>query len=171
MNVARIFCAALALCLASPASARSHHHWRAHHANWSKVHKSAERLMLRGRRYKPHHARRRPYSHPVRVGRSERSYAVGRPASCPPRNWCGCYLAHALGIVRRELWLAANWAHVGSPAGGPQVGVVVVWRHHVGRIEGRAPDGRWIVTSGNDGHRVRTRPRSLAGAIAFRRVS
>jgi hypothetical protein len=31
-------------------------------------------------------------------------------------------------------------------------------------------NGHWIVRSGNDGHAVRTRPRSLAGAIAFRRA-
>jgi hypothetical protein len=42
-----------------------------------------------------------------------------------------------------------------------------VWPHHVGKIVGRA-GGQWIVQSGNDGHAVRTRPRSIAGAIAFR---
>jgi hypothetical protein len=46
----------------------------------------------------------------------------------------------------------------------------VVWRHHVGIITGRV--GRqWIIKSGNDGHAVRERPRSIAGAIAFRAVS
>ena len=63
--------------------------------------------------------------------------------------------------------LARSWAHYGSNAGGPQVGAIVVWRHHVGKIVGRE-NGQWIVQSGNDGHAVRTRPRSLAGAIAFR---
>jgi hypothetical protein len=29
-------------------------------------------------------------------------------------------------------------------------------------------DGEWIVESGNDGHALRTRPRSIAGAIAIR---
>jgi hypothetical protein len=37
----------------------------------------------------------------------------------------------------------------------------------VGKIVGHE-NGRWIVQSGNDGQAVRTRPRSLAGAIAFR---
>jgi hypothetical protein len=69
----------------------------------------------------------------------------------------------------RRLWLARNWASVGRSAGGPRVGAVVVWRHHVGIITGRA-GARWIVKSGNDGHAVRERPRSLAGAIAFRSV-
>jgi hypothetical protein len=45
---------------------------------------------------------------------------------------------------------------------------MVVWSHHVGMITGRTSDGQWIVKSGNDGHGVRERPRSLAGAIAFR---
>jgi len=63
--------------------------------------------------------------------------------------------------------LARSWAHYGSNAGGPSVGTIVVWSHHVGKIVGRE-NGQWIVESGNDGHAVRTRPRSLAGAIAFR---
>jgi hypothetical protein len=45
---------------------------------------------------------------------------------------------------------------------------MVVWSHHVGMITGRTANGQWIVKSGNDGHRVRERPRSIAGAIAFR---
>jgi hypothetical protein len=57
----------------------------------------------------------------------------------------------------------------GVNAGGPSVGTIVVWRHHVGKIVGQQ-NGQWIVQSGNDGHAVRTRPRSLAGAIAFRRA-
>jgi hypothetical protein len=84
--------------------------------------------------------------------------------------WCGSYLSKYLGKSDRRLALARSWAGEGYNAGGPGVGVVVVWRHHVGIITGRTPDGRWIVHSGNDGNAVRTRPRSIAGAIAFRRV-
>jgi hypothetical protein len=65
--------------------------------------------------------------------------------------------------------LARAWAHYGANAGGPSVGAIVVWPHHVGKIVGHE-NGQWIVQSGNDGHGVRTRPRSLAGAIAFRTV-
>lgn len=86
-----------------------------------------------------------------------------------PRAWCGWWLGQHLGMPLRSLWLARNWASVGSSAGGPQVGTIVVWRHHVGLITGHSAKG-WIVKSGNDGHRVRERPRSLAHAIAFRRV-
>lgn len=99
-------------------------------------------------------ARKRP---PVRT--------QGRPAA-----WCGWWLGQHLGMPLRELWLARNWAKVGTNAGGPAPGVIVVWRHHVGIITGHSSKG-WIVKSGNDGRAVRERPRSVAGAIAFRRIS
>lgn len=93
----------------------------------------------------------------------------GRPAGCPARAWCGCWLGHHLGMPRRDLWVARNWAHVGQPAGGPRVGAIVVWPHHVGRIT--AVSGNRIrVLSGNDGRAVRDRWRSVRGVIAFRRV-
>jgi hypothetical protein len=63
-----------------------------------------------------------------------------------------------------ELNLARNWKSWGRPS-GPQVGAVVVWSHHVGMITGRTAGGQWIVKSGNDGGRVRERPRSVAGAV------
>jgi hypothetical protein len=88
----------------------------------------------------------------------------GRPAA-----WCGWWLGQHLGMSNRNLWLARNWASVGTSAGQPDVGVVVVWRHHVGIITGRAGN-KWVVKSGNDGHAVRERPRSISGAIAFRHV-
>ena len=68
-----------------------------------------------------------------------------------------------------EFNLARSWARYGSNAGGPSIGAIVVWRHHVGKIVGHE-NGQWIVQSGNDGHAVRTRPRSVANAIAFRRA-
>lgn len=85
-----------------------------------------------------------------------------------PRAWCGWQMRVWLGVANPAANLARWWAGYGRPAHGPQVGAIVVWRHHVGRITGRTADGRWIVKSGNDGHRVRERPRSVAGAIAFR---
>jgi hypothetical protein len=78
--------------------------------------------------------------------------------------------AHARGqaLYRQgggpEMNLARNWARWGRPS-GPRVGAVVVWPHHVGMITGQTADGRWIVRSGNDGGRVRERPRSVAGAV------
>ena len=49
-----------------------------------------------------------------------------------------------------EYNLAWNWSRRGQPT-EPKVGAVVVWRHHVGEITGRAKNGQWIVRSGNDG--------------------
>lgn len=84
--------------------------------------------------------------------------------------WCGIYMGKYFGMSDRSLWVARNWASVGTAASGPGEGVVVVWRHHVGVIVGRDSSGEWLVHSGNDGNAVRTRPRSLRGAIAFRYV-
>ncbi len=85
--------------------------------------------------------------------------------------WCGIYMSNYFGLHKRSLWLARNWAHEGVPVSGPTIGAVVVWPHHVGVIVGE-PDahGRWPVHSGNDGNAVRTRLRSLRGAIAFRDI-
>lgn len=83
-----------------------------------------------------------------------------------PAAWCGWYMRKLLGVADPSYNLARNWAHWGH-AGAPGVGAVVVWAHHVGKIVGRA-GGEWVIQSGNDGHAVRTRPRSIAGAIAFR---
>lgn len=89
------------------------------------------------------------------------------PGDPRPSAWCGWWLRQHLGVADRLYNLARAWARYGQPAHGPGEGVIVVWRHHVGIITGRA-DGQWIVKSGNDGHAVRERPRSLAGVIAFR---
>lgn len=89
-----------------------------------------------------------------------------------PRQWCGWYMAQKLGITgshARRLWLAHNWAYEGVRT-FPHVGAVVVWAHHVGQIVGQAANGLWLVNSGNDGRAVRTRPLSIAGAIAIRDV-
>lgn len=82
--------------------------------------------------------------------------------------WCGFYMMQVTGHNDRRLGLAREWAREGSNAGGPCVGCIVVWPHHVGRIVGQDDRGGWVVNSGNDGGMVRTRVRSLAGAIAFR---
>ena len=87
-----------------------------------------------------------------------------------PDAWCGWYMRTQVGgDPGAEYNLARSWAHYGVNAAGPSVGAIVVWRHHVGKIVGEE-NGQWIVQSGNDGNAVRTRPRSMAGAIAFRRA-
>jgi hypothetical protein len=102
---------------------------------------------------------------------SAKAYAHGRHYARHGGAWCGAYMRRVFGVSDARLNLARNWAGVGSSAGGPQIGAVVVWPHHVGVIRG-GPNGagEWLVESGNDGGAVRTRYRSLRGAIAFRNV-
>ena len=110
-----------------------------------------------------HHQRHSHYRH--HHGHHHASQQAGRP-----RAWCGWFMRGQVGSDPGPSFnLARSWAQYGSNAGGPQVGAIVVWRHHVGKIVGQE-NGQWIVQSGNDGHAVRTRPRSIAGAIAFRRA-
>ncbi len=103
-----------------------------------------------------------------RSGLSAKVYAAAGPRSARgvgprPSAWCGWWMRTQKG-GGPELNLARNWTHWGRPS-GPQVGAVVVWPHHVGMITGRSASGEWIVKSGNDGGRVRERPRSVAGAV------
>jgi hypothetical protein len=103
------------------------------------------------------------HHHRGHAGRHYAGHSGGRPGA-----WCGWYMRSQVGSDPGPSYnLARSWAGYGSNAGGPRVGAIVVWRHHVGKIVGQE-NGQWIVQSGNDGHAVRTRPRSLAGAIAFR---
>jgi hypothetical protein len=84
-----------------------------------------------------------------------------------PAEWCGWEMRHLVssdpGVAFNR---AAEWAHWGH-AGPAGVGAVVVWPHHVGKIVGQEA-GMWVIESGNDGHALRTRPRSIGGAIAIR---
>jgi len=95
------------------------------------------------------------------------SEAARHGASGRPAKWCGWWMRTQLG-GGPEYNLARNWAKRGY-ATSPQVGAVVVWRHHVGIIVGRQGN-KWVVKSGNDGGRVRARARTLSGAIAIRSV-
>ena len=84
-----------------------------------------------------------------------------------PRAWCGWQMRHLVGgDPGPQFNLARNWARWGH-AGPAGVGAIVVWPHHVGKIVGQE-GGMWIIESGNDGNRVRTRPLPIAGAIAIR---
>lgn len=85
-----------------------------------------------------------------------------------PGRWCGWWMRTQFG-GGPEYNLARNWAKRGRALNGPRVGAVVVWSHHVGLITGRTENGHWIVKSGNDGGRVRERPRSVKGAV-FRKL-
>lgn len=112
--------------------------------------------------------RPRPLREPGSV--SPLSFIAGRPAGCPGRAWCGCWLAHHLGISDRSLWLARNWARIGRPVSA-QPGAIVVFARgrggHVGKVTAVA-DGKIKVLSGNDGRRVRERWRPARGVLAYR---
>lgn len=87
----------------------------------------------------------------------------GYNAGPRPGRWCGWWMRTQKG-GGPHLNVAWNWSKWGRPT-SPQVGAVVVWRHHVGMIVGRAANGQWLVKSGNDGGRIRTRARSVSGAV------
>jgi hypothetical protein len=102
-------------------------------------------------------AEAKPHAKSHKYSKSHKQ-AGGRPA-----RWCGWWMRTQKG-GGPEYNLARNWKHWGRPS-KPRVGAVVVWPHHVGMITGRTASGEWIVRSGNDGGRVRERPRSVAGAV------
>lgn len=140
-------------------------------ATESRRHRAGARRHKRKHHGRVIHARHRQIAPASRITLAEGIVReAGRALGPRPRAWCGWYLGRLLGRHDRRLWLARNWAGEGTNAGGPGIGVVVVWRHHVGIITGRRGT-QWVVKSGNDSHRVRERPRSLAGAIAFRRMA
>lgn len=151
--------ATLTLTTTSDARPRHHHRHSYHHHRYYHHHHHARR-----HHHRPSLARRAPDQ-----GNSWRFVRDGFRAFGRPAAWCGWWLGQQLGMTDRRLWTARNWASVGSSSGGPRVGAVVVWPHHVGIITGRAGN-KWVVKSGNDGHRVRERPRDLSRAIAFRSV-
>jgi hypothetical protein len=151
---------ALLLVFATGAEARTHHHYYRHYSGHHYRHNA------HGYGY-PNDAFAYGYSGNEHAGYVHSSYEHARSGG-RPAAWCGWYMRSQVGAdPGPEYNLARSWAHYGSNAGGPSVGTIVVWRHHVGKIVGQE-NGQWIVESGNDGHAVRARPRSLAGAIAFR---
>jgi len=140
---------------AHSAQARAHHHYRHQYRH------EARRHVFRH----VHWVRRehRRWREATETRRRERSYGYGGR----PRAWCGWEMRHLVSSDPGPSYnLARNWARWGH-AGPAGVGAIVVWPHHVGKIVGRA-GGMWVIKSGNDGHRLRTRPRSIAGAIAIR---
>lgn len=159
----------VAVALAHPAAARERHHgWHrySHHRVWRRWDWRWHHASGRHWGHRPHLV----YRHRVARRACEGGGNVAR-ARCLGLPWCGAFMADHFDIggrLGRELWLARNWAILwGRRAAAAAPGEIAVWPHHVGLIVGRA-DGLWVVLSGNDGNRVRERPRSLAGVIAFR---
>jgi hypothetical protein len=166
---------AATLVFSQAAEAREHHHRHYHHYR----HRHAARGRMAGEAQSgwawPFAWSGEPYSAPETNSASSqgawsaypqhsayRGRDRGRPAA-----WCGWEMRRLVGNdPGPQFNLARNWTHWGH-SGPVGVGAVVVWSHHVGKIVGQE-NGQWVVESGNDGHALRTRPRSIAGAIAVR---
>jgi hypothetical protein len=91
------------------------------------------------------------------------THGYGHKVGPRPKRWCGWWMRTQFG-GGPEYNVAWNWRKRGVAA-APHVGAVVVWRHHVGMIVGMNDRGQWLVKSGNDGGAVRTRARSIKGAV------
>lgn len=109
------------------------------------------------------------YVHEEPVDLEEQDVSLSRPSDCYGIAWCGCFLRHYLGLADTALNSAIEWAHVGQQT-TPHAGAIVVWRHHVGLLKGDPVNGRALVLSGNDGHRVRIRSISLHRVVAYRQL-
>lgn len=167
--------AAILLLPALVATADAAPHRKSHYSkSYSSKHKVAKRSYRHNRSASSRRASSRRYAYryrsadaATRPGPEVRhvSYSTGSRHAAGPRpgKWCGWWMRTQRG-GGSHLNLAWNWRNYGSPS-SPQVGAVVVWRHHVGQIVGQAANGRWLVQSGNDGGAVRTRARSIAGAV------
>lgn len=109
----------------------------------------------------------RGHGHHVAI---QQNAAPAAPSGDPrPRAWCGWFLRQVYGVADKTYNLAAKWAHYGTDAGGPRVGALIVWRHHVGEIvAGDCPAGEVMLHSGNDHNQVLTRCFPTRGAIAYR---
>lgn len=129
-----------------------------HHSRKSYAKHHSRKSYSRDARRSDHESRTRKSRGQIQVAASASARLGARPS-----RWCGWWMRSQLG-GGPELNLARNWKNWGRPSGA-KVGAVVVWRSHVGIITGRATNGQWIVKSGNDGGRVRERPRSVAGAV------
>ena len=85
-------------------------------------------------------------------------------------GWCGQYARQNLvqADPGSKFNLACNWRDWGR-ATSAQVGAMVIWcssgHRHVGKIVGPCNGTMCLVKSGNDNGAVRTRVRSVAGAV------
>ena len=93
-----------------------------------------------------------------------------RPADCPSRAWCGCWLAKQIfGENRRDLWIAKNWLKF--PRTEPRIGSIAVMTRqgggHVGVVVSFDGNGNPILKSGNHNRRVATAVYSKSRIIAY----
>lgn len=173
MKVTTVSAALAAIFVFSQAAHAGDHHYRrgTRHEAGRYVfvrHHLAEIPSDRFERARHGHSRRSKYGRPQWrsdvYAQPRRSHGRLGPR---PAEWCGWEMRQLVSSDPGPAYnLARNWAHWGH-AGAAGVGAVVVWPHHVGKIVGRE-GATWVIESGNDGHRLRTRPRSITGVIAIR---
>jgi hypothetical protein len=156
--------AAAIVMFAQSASAREHHHGHQHHDH----HMAASRSSFAQTGFLDPALPNGLFGFAAANASLDRTVAAfHRHGQARPAAWCGWEMRRLVGSDPGPSYnLARNWAHWGRP-GPAGVGAVVVWAHHVGKIVGQQ-NGQWIIESGNDGHALRARPRSIAGAIAIR---
>lgn len=101
---------------------------------------------------------------------------MSRPSDCYGIPWCGCFARHVLALSDpgKAFNSALRWLDWGHRVHDPHEGDMVVWsrgggRGHVGMLGRHIRGDVWMVVSGNDGHRARERPRSIANAVGVRR--
>lgn len=80
-----------------------------------------------------------------------------------PRRYCGWYMRRLFG-GGPQYNRARNWANRGTPT-HPRPGAIIAWKSHVGLLVKQVRGDIWIVHSGNDGGKIRSRPRSIRGGI------
>jgi uncharacterized protein (TIGR02594 family) len=166
--------------LATPASARSHHHGAGRHA---RAHHSHHHIRHARHHYRGRHfaraSRRDAAAEPARaqalaaagvspaagfgssnVVSEARRYIGGNPTG-RGSLWCARFmnmvLQHA-GLHGTGSDMARSFASYGQRVSGPQVGAIAVMGRrgggHVGVVSGIDASGNPIVVSGNHGHRV-----------------
>lgn len=87
-----------------------------------------------------------------------------------PDRWCGWFMRQQVAVDPGEAFnKASRWSKYGQHSDEPCVGCLVVYPHHIAKITGQCENGACPMISGNDGHEVRERVRSLKGRIAIRR--
>jgi uncharacterized protein (TIGR02594 family) len=183
--VALALCSMALLAVASPASARSHHHGAGRHA----------RAYHAGRHASRHHARRH-YAHrhfrslarassaaPAGFAASgfgssdvvaeARRYIGGNPTG-RGSLWCARFMNMVLersGHRGTGSDMARSFASYGQRISGPQVGAIAVMARrgggHVGVVSGIDASGNPIVVSGNNGNRVREAVLSRSRIYAY----
>jgi uncharacterized protein (TIGR02594 family) len=173
--VALAVCSLAMVALATPASARSHHHGAGRHARAHRHHHHIRHYRHRhfaqardiGGVGQPHAPALTQTSVSPAIGfgssnivTEARRYIGGNPTG-RGSLWCARFMNMVLqhsGLHGTGSDMARSFASYGQRVSGPQVGAIAVMGRrgggHVGVVSGIDASGNPIVVSGNHGHRV-----------------